>query len=41
MIAALAKTRWGWQPPVRLEEILEEIADHAEKNPEWLQAGDG
>jgi CDP-paratose 2-epimerase len=41
MNAALAKTRWGWQPAARLEEILEEIADHAEKNPEWLQAFDG
>jgi CDP-paratose 2-epimerase len=41
MNAALAKTRWGWQPAVRLEEILNEIADHAEKNPEWLKAFDG
>jgi CDP-paratose 2-epimerase len=41
MNAALAKTRWGWQPAVRLEEILEEIARHAEQNPEWLQACGG
>jgi CDP-paratose 2-epimerase len=39
--AALAKARWGWQPAVRLEDILEEIADHAEKNPEWLEACGG
>jgi CDP-paratose 2-epimerase len=41
MNAALAKSRWGWQPAVRLEEILTEIADHAEQNPEWLQASGG
>lgn len=41
MNAALAKTRWGWQPRVRLEEILKEIADHAEQNPEWLKAFEG
>jgi CDP-paratose 2-epimerase len=41
MNAALAKTRWGWRPAMRLEEILEEIADHAEKHPEWLQTCDG
>ena len=41
MNAALAKARWRWQPAVRLEEILEEIADHAERNPAWLQGCDG
>jgi CDP-paratose 2-epimerase len=41
MNGALAKTRWGWQPAVRLEEILQEIADHAEENPEWLEAFSG
>ncbi len=38
MNTTLAKTRWGWQPAIRLEEILEEIADHAERNPDWLLA---
>ena len=41
MNTVLAKTRWGWQPAVQLEEILDEIADHAEQNPEWLRACDG
>ena len=31
---ALAIT--GWQPQISLEQILEEIANHAETNPEWL-----
>jgi CDP-paratose 2-epimerase len=38
MDAALAKGRWGWKPVVRLAELLTEIADHAERNPDWLQA---
>jgi CDP-paratose 2-epimerase len=41
MNAALAKARWGWQPTMRLEEILEEIARHAEANPEWLRVCEG
>jgi CDP-paratose 2-epimerase len=28
--------RWNWKPVFKMESILEEIADHAEKNPEWL-----
>jgi CDP-paratose 2-epimerase len=41
MDAALAKARWGWRPAVRLAELLTEIADHAEQNPDWLQACGG
>jgi CDP-paratose 2-epimerase len=41
MNAELAKSRWGWQPAVRLEEILTQIAEHAEQNPEWLQTCGG
>jgi CDP-paratose 2-epimerase len=26
----------GWKPEIRLERILEEIADHATANPDWL-----
>ncbi|MEA3204748.1 MAG: CDP-paratose 2-epimerase [Verrucomicrobiota bacterium] len=37
MDGALAQSRWGWQPAMRLEQILSEIADHAEQNPEWLK----
>jgi CDP-paratose 2-epimerase len=28
--------RWNWKPLFKMESILEEIADHAEKNPKWL-----
>lgn len=31
-----AKKEWDWQPNSKLANILEEIADHAEKNPLWL-----
>jgi CDP-paratose 2-epimerase len=29
---------WGWKPQTPLENIWNEIADYAERNPEWLQA---
>jgi CDP-paratose 2-epimerase len=32
-----AKSRWGWEPRIRLDTILEEIAKHAEENPDWLE----
>jgi CDP-paratose 2-epimerase len=34
--SARAKHQWDWQPTVGLEQILEEIAQHAEAHPEWL-----
>jgi len=34
---ALAEKTWGWSPRTSLEEILEEIAAHAERHPDWLQ----
>jgi CDP-paratose 2-epimerase len=34
--SGLARGAWGWSPRVRLPEILEEIASHAEANPGWL-----
>ena len=34
--SARAKSQWRWQPTVRIEQILEEIAQHAEAHPEWL-----
>jgi CDP-paratose 2-epimerase len=34
---SLAKQMWGWKPETSLNHILEEIAEHAEKNPHWLQ----
>lgn len=29
---------WGWKPQTPLETIWSEIADHAERNPHWLDA---
>jgi CDP-paratose 2-epimerase len=34
--SALASKIWDWQPVIRLENVLEEIAGHAESHPEWL-----
>jgi CDP-paratose 2-epimerase len=31
-----ARQDWNWRPNIQLETILAEIADHAEKNPDWL-----
>lgn len=33
----LAEKTWNWRPTVSLEEILEEIARHAEAHPNWLE----
>ena len=33
----LADQTWSWQPVTPLEEILDEIARHAESNPQWLE----
>lgn len=35
--AAKADRIWGWRPQTAVEEILEEIARHAEANPGWLE----
>lgn len=31
-----AETEWKWRPATKLDNILEEIADHAERHPHWL-----
>lgn len=36
MDATLAQQTWGWTPQTPLQEILTEIALHAEQNPAWL-----
>jgi hypothetical protein len=36
-----AKSRWNWQPRVTLAKILEDIARHAEDNPDWLDLAQG
>jgi CDP-paratose 2-epimerase len=35
--SSLAAKQWKWRPRTSVEEILEEIAQHAEKNPRWLE----
>lgn len=35
--SARAKRQWDWQPTVRVDQILEEITQHAEAHPEWLE----
>ena len=37
MDSALARKTWDWQPSIGLEEILQEIAKHAEAHPDWLE----
>ena len=31
-----AKAAWGWQPKTGITQILEQIAEHAVKNENWL-----
>ena len=33
----LAADRWGWKPTTGMDEILSEIASHAQENPNWLE----
>ena len=37
MDSSLAGKVWNWQPQISLHEILEELAVHAEKHPDWLE----
>ncbi len=32
----LAQKTWNWTPKIPIRQVLEEIAEHAEKNPGWL-----
>lgn len=34
--STLARRQWGWEPRTTREEIFEEIARHAEANPDWI-----
>jgi len=36
MNSSLAGEVWDWRPEMRIGAVLEEIAKHAEENPEWL-----
>lgn len=35
--SALAEQTWGWTPKTLLPQVLDEIAEHAEQNPNWLE----
>jgi CDP-paratose 2-epimerase len=35
--ASRARQVWGWEPQTPLEAIWAEIAEHAERNPDWLE----
>ena len=37
MDSSLAEEAWDWKPHKTLSEILDEIAIHAEENPNWLE----
>jgi len=34
--SALAEKTWNWSPKILLPQVLDEIAKHAEQNPNWL-----
>lgn len=38
MDSSLAREAWDWTPKTTLNEILDELAKHAEANPEWLKS---
>ena len=37
MDSALARDAWSWEPQTSVDEILDEIAVHAERHPHWLE----
>ena len=41
MDSRAAEQRWNWRPRTTLPQILEEIAQHAEQNPDWLELTNG
>ena len=36
MDSTVAQNAWNWSVKTKIEQILDEIADHAEQNPNWL-----
>ena len=36
MDSTCAEQQWGWRPEIALESILDEIAAHATRHPDWL-----
>lgn len=41
MDSSVALRTWSWRPQTRLENILDEVAKHAEIHPEWLRLSCG
>ena len=37
MDSSVAKNAWNWRVKTKIDQILEEIADHADRNPQWLK----
>ena len=37
MNSTIAQNAWNWSVKTKIEHILEEVAQHAEKNPNWLK----
>jgi hypothetical protein len=37
MDSTIAQNAWNWSVKTKIEQILEEIASHAEKYPSWLK----
>jgi CDP-paratose 2-epimerase len=35
--SSLAEKTWSWSPKIPLPQVLDEIARHAEQNPDWLE----
>jgi CDP-paratose 2-epimerase len=35
--SSLAVKTWNWQPQISMPQVLDEIATHAEQNPNWLE----
>ena len=35
--SARAEQCWKWKPATGITEVLSEIAEHAEQNPDWLE----
>ena len=36
MDSTIAQNAWNWSVKTKIEQILDEIADHADQNPNWL-----
>jgi hypothetical protein len=37
MDSATAKKDWNWSPKISILQVLDEIAIHADENPNWLK----